>query len=208
LGKCDHVHVAFDDQDVAALAQRLSGFEQAVEFAALAEYRRLRRIEVLGLALVEYAAPEPDHLTLHRADREHDAVAEPVVALAIGLVAFAGVAGDHKTAFLEQGVVVLREHARKASPGRGRVAQAESRRDLASESAPLQIRDRAWAGTQLALVVCRGTREHLTERFAPLLEQCRPFAFGRRCFVFGHRDPELPGQFAHGVRERQSCMLH
>jgi hypothetical protein len=57
-----HVHVALDDQRVALVAQRLAGLEQAVELAALAEHRRLRRVHVLGLAVVEHAAAEADDL--------------------------------------------------------------------------------------------------------------------------------------------------
>ena len=61
LGQRDDVHVALDDERVAALADRGARLEQAVQLAALAEDRRLGRVEVFRLAAVEDAAAEADH---------------------------------------------------------------------------------------------------------------------------------------------------
>ena len=80
LGERDDVHVAFDDQHVLALANREPRLEQAVQLTALAEQRGFRRVQVLRLAAAEHAPAEADHLALHIADREHDPLAEPVVA--------------------------------------------------------------------------------------------------------------------------------
>ena len=81
LRQRDDVHVALDDQRVAALADRRARLEQAVELAALAEHGRLGGVQVLRLAAIENAAAESDHRALHRPDRKHDPVAEAVIAL-------------------------------------------------------------------------------------------------------------------------------
>ena len=138
-----HVHVAFDDKHEAVLAQRSAGFEQAVELAALAEHRRLGRVEVLGLAFVEHAATEADHLALHRADRKHDPIAKAVVALALGVVVALAALRNDEPAFFEQRVVVAREHAGQSTPSVARVAEAEARGDLAAQSTAFQIVDGA-----------------------------------------------------------------
>jgi hypothetical protein len=68
-----------------------AGLEQAVELAPLAEHRCLGRVQVLGLAVVEHAAAEADHLAPTARIGNITRCAEPVVALAIfvgvGLVA-------------------------------------------------------------------------------------------------------------------------
>ena len=64
------------------LAGVLARLEEAVELLAFAKDRRLGRVQVLRLAGVEHAAAEADDLAARVADREHDAVAEPVVAAA------------------------------------------------------------------------------------------------------------------------------
>ncbi|MDT4858747.1 hypothetical protein FQZ97_932280 [compost metagenome] len=87
LGQGDHVHVALGDQSVAGHPDGGAGLEQAVEFAALAEHRRLGRVQVLGFALVEHAPAKADEFALDVADREHDAVAEAVVALGFAVLA-------------------------------------------------------------------------------------------------------------------------
>ena len=149
LGQRDDVHVALDDQGVAALADRRPRLEQAVELAALDEHRRLGRVQVLRLAAVEHPAAEADHRALHRADRKHDPVAEAVVALAgagassPSASASLAALGDDQAAFLEQRIVVAREDARQAAPAFGRVAEAEAGGDLAAQAAALQVGDGA-----------------------------------------------------------------
>jgi hypothetical protein len=147
LGEGDDVHVALDDEGVAALADRRARFEEAVELAPLAEDRRLRRVQVFRLAAVEDAAAEADHRPLHRADRKHDAIAEAVVALLARVVARRRPAalvglGDDQPAFLEQRVVVAREDAGEAAPAVARVAEAEAGGDLAAQASALQVGDR------------------------------------------------------------------
>ena len=76
------VHVAFDDQHPAGVADRVARKIEAVELSSLREERRFRRVEVLWLAVVEHAAAEADHAAAGIVDREHHAVAKAVVALA------------------------------------------------------------------------------------------------------------------------------
>jgi len=83
LGECHDVHIAFDDEGIAPLAHRLPALVEAIELAALVEDRCLGRVQVFGLALVQHAAAEADDFALHIADREHDAVAEPVIAFRV-----------------------------------------------------------------------------------------------------------------------------
>ena len=87
LRQRDDVHVSLDHDHLPGGADRLARLEQPVELAPLGEQRRFRRVQVLGLALVENAAAEADHATAAVVDRKHDAVAKTVVALA-------AVAGD------------------------------------------------------------------------------------------------------------------
>jgi hypothetical protein len=92
LGQRDHIHVAFYHQHVAIFADCVTRLEQTVELRSLAEERRFRGIQVLWLALPHHAAAKPDHIALRIADREHDAIAEAVVAarLAIGVALVLG----------------------------------------------------------------------------------------------------------------------
>jgi hypothetical protein len=84
-GQGDDVHVAFGDDGGVGFAQGLAGLRQAEQLAPFFEERRLRRVQVFRLALVDDAAAEGDDLALGVDDRDHQAVAETVVAAA-GLV--------------------------------------------------------------------------------------------------------------------------
>ena len=123
LRKGHDVHVAFDDQCVAARAHAASRLEQSVQLATLDKQRCLGRIEVLGLAAIEYAATKADRLSLHRTDREHDAVAKAVIAL---LMRIGFAVHDNQARLDQQRVVVLREGAGQWPPALGRIANAEA----------------------------------------------------------------------------------
>ncbi len=164
LRERDDVHVALDDDDRARVADRVAREKEPVELAALREQRRLRRIEVLGLAVAEHAAAEADHLAAAVVDREHDPVAEPVVALA-------AIAGDHEPGGFERRVVVAVERRGQRLPGVGRVADAESRGDRAGEAALLQVVDRARRVLELRAIELRGVerqRGEIAGLLAPL----------------------------------------
>jgi len=154
-----HVHVALGDQHVAALADRLARLVQAVQLVALDEHWRLGRVQILRLAVVEHPPAEADDLALDVADREHDPIAKTVVAALI--LAFVE---DHQPRFDQQRVVVTCKRARQAVVAGRRVAEAETGRDLAGQTAPLEVVDRLRAGLELLAVVGRGLRLQLRQR--------------------------------------------
>ena len=132
LGQRHHVHIAFGHQGVAVFAQGAARFKQAIEFAALAEHRRLRRVQVLGFVVAQHAAAKAYALAFDVTDREHHAVAKAVVAFGFaGGIFFTRLAADDQAAFHQQRVVVVGEHAGQAAPALGRVAQTEGPGDLA-----------------------------------------------------------------------------
>ena len=102
--------------------------EEAVELAALREQRRLRRVQVFGLALAQHAPAEADHVAAAVVDREHDAVAKAVVALAA--VAVRSPAPRFRARGRRS-----REHGRQRLPVVRRIADAEARGDFAGQAA-------------------------------------------------------------------------
>ena len=199
-----HVHVALDHQCVAALAQRLAGFVQAIELAALDEHRRLRRVEVFRLADVEHPAAEADHLALYRADREHDAIAKAVVALLVRAVV---ALHDHESRFGEQRVVVAREHAGEAAPAFGGVAHAEACSDLASQPAAFQVAHRTRAALELLAPVLAGLRQHLAQRGLALLRCPGALALLGRAVFLRHGHAQALREVAHRLGEVEPDML-
>ena len=80
LRQRDHVHIAFDGDDRAVLAQRLPGAREIVEHVALVEELGLGRVHVFGERIRrQRAAAEGDHPLPGIGDRKHDAIAEAVV---------------------------------------------------------------------------------------------------------------------------------
>ena len=212
LGQRDHVHVALDDECVAALADGRAGLEQTVELAALHEHRRLGRVEVFRLASIQYAAAEADHRSLDGTDRKHDPVAEAVVAFARNRRFTArrrvGRLCDDKTAFLEQRVVVFGEDARQGSPALGGIAHAEPQRDLAAQTTALQIRHGALASAQLAPIALGSLGQHVTQSRLALLLRDSLFALGYGTGVFRHGHAGLLRQVTNGVDEARAVLLH
>ena len=127
-------------------------YHQTVDLAPLLEQRRFRGIEVFGLACAEHAPAEADRRTAYRKDREHHPVAEAIVTLAFVL--------DHQPALNQRLVVVFRKRRAQRLPVVGRVADAEARRDLAGQSATLQVLDRARRFLQLRAVELHGALHH------------------------------------------------
>ena len=108
LMQSNDVHVAFNDEQPRQGSRRLARFVQAVQLAALVEQLGLRRVQVLGLALVEHAPAEADRAAARIADREHHAIAEAVV-----------VAGSRRLA------LALDDQADLQQLARSRLARAE-----------------------------------------------------------------------------------
>ena len=95
LGEGDYVHIAFGHQGVTEIAHGLAGFEQAVEFSALAEYGCLRRVQIFGCAVAQNTPTETYAFAFDIANRKHDAVAKTVVAFFV-FIAF--LLGDDQAA--------------------------------------------------------------------------------------------------------------
>ena len=111
----------------------VGGVEQHV---ALVEERRLRRVQVFGGRIgIERAPAEGDHAALQVGDREHDAVAEAVVADR-DVVAGDQHAGDRHVGGLEAG---LGEMLLECRPAAGRVAQAEAGDGAGGQAALVEV---------------------------------------------------------------------
>src|SRR5690606_16213154 len=126
---------------------------------------RLGRVQVLRLASVEYAATEADDLAARRvADREHDAVAEAVVAAPVLI--------RDDEAGLQQLLdprLGRAERLHDRVPGVGRVADAEVARGRAVDAALLEVGDRAVARTQRRAVDLIGFAQQRVEIFVIVL---------------------------------------
>ena len=207
LRERDHVHVALGHQRIALVAQSGAPLEQAVQLAPLAENGGLGRVEVLGLALVQHPSAEADDLALRVADREHDAVAEPVVSLAFGL-RLIGLVGDHQTRFDQQRVVVAREGAGQAPPAVGGIAQAEAGGDLAGQAAALEVGHGARRFLELLLPVLAGLGEHIGEQHLLGLDLLLALAFFGPHVVVGHLHALHLREVLDRVDEAQATVLH
>ena len=97
LREGDHVHVAFDHDHPARGADGAARLVQPVDLAPLFEHRCFRRIQVFRFALAQHAPPETYDIAAGIDDREHDAIAEAVVPLAV--VAFDDEAGIDQRPF-------------------------------------------------------------------------------------------------------------
>ncbi len=196
LGERDDVHVALDDDDAAGIADRVTREEEAVELAALREQRRLRRVQVLGLALPDHPAAEADDLPAGVVDRKHDPVAKPVVTLA-------AVAGDDEADGFQHPVVVLGEHRGERLPPLGRVADAEAGGDGAGEPAVLEVGDRSRAVLERRAVELGGGEHQL--RVVLRLDSARGLALALDA---RHREPGVAGELLDGLGERLAAVLH
>ncbi len=188
----------------------MTGLEQPVQLRALAEQRSLGRVQVLGLALPHHAPAEADHGPLGVADREHDAVAEAVVAARLA-VRIALLAFDQQAALDQRRrhvvITIAAEHGLKALPVIRRIAQAEVRGDLAGEAAALQVLDRLRRAAQLAAVEIGGAghcvgQRHRTGLLLRALPGRQPVA------LFRHAHADRLGQLAHRFRVGLAGKLH
>ncbi|KGX49631.1 hypothetical protein Y025_5578 [Burkholderia pseudomallei TSV32] len=214
LRERDDVHVPLDDERVLVLANREPRLEQAVQLAALVEQRRLRRIQVFGLAAVQHPAAEADDLPLHVADREHDPLAEPVVAardaVRVGLLA-----DDHEARVDERIVAVVVERRLEVLPAVRRVAEPEAQRDLARQAAPLQVLDRVRRAAQLLAVIVTGGLHHVGQRGRDRFRRrgrrmavARAAASAHRRRLVRHREPDRLRELLHRLGKREPRVLH
>jgi hypothetical protein len=139
-------------------------------------------------------AAEGDHRTPLVQDREHDAIAEPVVAAPAFAV-------DHQARVLQRRVRIAREHPLQVLPAVRGVADAEARRDLAGEPAALQVLDRIRRGLELLPVVVAGLLHDL-------VQVGTRFGFLRARLELGHLHADRFGQVLHRVDVAEPLVLH
>src|SRR5262249_53919003 len=84
---------------------------------------------------------ESDHAPSRIVNREHDPVAEAIVALA-------ALAGDDQSRRLERLALVVAERRREGRPVVGSIANPEASRDRPGQAPTLEVVDRAWAFLQ------------------------------------------------------------
>ena len=138
FGQRDGVHVAFADDQPAALAgaERLAGRAVPVEDRRLVEEFGIAGVQVFRLGIRRQApAPEGDDGAAHVGDREHQAAAEKVERLA-ALVAFLDQAGFDQFLVGEALRVEMRPGA---PPVVRRVAEAVALPGGGIEAAPVEI---------------------------------------------------------------------
>ncbi|TSE18327.1 hypothetical protein Tigna_02563 [Tepidimonas ignava] len=205
LGQRHDVHVAFHHQRAAGLADGLARFEQAVQLFALVEQRGFGGVEVFGLTAVQHAPAKADHLALDVADREHDAVAEAVVA-ARATVAVVG--GHHQPALHQPFVLVVGKDGGQKAPLRRGVAQAIGFGDDAGEATAFQVLDGARAGLELGLVRARGLRQPFGQGLLLPTLGGGACARGRVVRLVGHAQPQLRSQIVHGVPKAGARVRH
>ncbi len=196
MGERDDVHVTLDDDDARGVSYRVARLEQPVELAALGKDRRLGGIQVLGLAAVEHASAEADDAPARVVDREHDPVAEAVVALA-------AVALDHESGRLEGRVAVVREHPLECLPLVGRVADAVPGGDGPGEPARLEVVDGTRCVAQRGAVELRRGEEVLGQVGDLLAALALAGALDAR-----HGEPRVARKIVHRVRKRLARVLH
>jgi hypothetical protein len=199
LREADHVHVAFHDQQPLDFPQRLPRLVEPVQLPALVEQRRLGRVQVLGLALVEDAAAERDRPAARVADREHHAIAEAVVESGLPLAA-----ALHHEAGLEQGVLAFRRSAEAFQygiPGVRCVADRELDAAFRADAAVLEVFFRA-----------RGLAQGVAVELGDLREQRVQVLAGARARrvapLARHLEAESRREFLDRVRKRQLVVLH
>ena len=79
LGQCHHIHITFNNDQSRQLSVGLARLVESVEFAALAEYRGLRGVQVFRGVIPHDPAAKTDQAAAHIANREHNAVAKAIV---------------------------------------------------------------------------------------------------------------------------------
>ena len=92
--QAEDVEVALDHEHLVGLVDRAACLVQSVQDPGLVVDRRLGAVDVLGVVVVQRAAPERDHLAAALGDREDEAVAEAVVEAVVALL------GDQQTGLL------------------------------------------------------------------------------------------------------------
>ena len=196
LRQRDHVHVALDNDGAARLAYALSRLRQTIKLTPFFEQRRFRRVEVFGLAGVQDAATKTDHHAALVHDRKHDAIAKTIVTTTLVVL-------DHQSDILETLVVVFRKRRLQALPAIGRVAKTVLRRDLARQSAALQVIDGAAGILELVAV-----KLHRLLHDGVQVGALRQGLGTAARLVFGHFHAGVLSQVCHRLNITKPGVLH
>ena len=197
------IHVALDDHETLQRRARLAHLVETVELAALVEQRRLRRVQVFRLALVDDAAAAGDHAAAGIADREHQPVAEAVV-MALAALALCAVALDDQTRLGERAAARLvdAEAAQHVVPGIRGVADQEALERRGLEAAARGVVGGAAIGLQGLRPVRRDARQHRVQRLARCLRVVGPPGLARDV------DAGARGQLLDRLGEAQAVVVH
>ena len=206
LGQCQHIHVALHDHHAVETALRLPRLEEAVKFAALAEVRGVRRVEVfrpaasrrrgtVGRRRAEDAPAEADDAPAGVANREDDALPKTVVG-APALVLRQEASVD------ELGFAVGSKRGLDPIPSPRRQADGEALEDFRAQPALAQVGLGLFPGGRFVEplpVACGGGLEQVVDAGVDF----RPAgAFP------GHLHASQRRQRFHRLRERQAVEFH
>jgi hypothetical protein len=180
---------------------RLAGLVEVVKQPALAEERRVGRVQVLGRDLGRKRPPaECDHPASRVGDREHDPVAEAVIGDLDVLAGHEQARLGHRLGrdALARKVVAQRVALARCIP------DAECRLDLGAEAAPGEVFARVQPGAALERGFEEGGRE-----LDDVVQAAAPRVVGPRLARFlRQRDPRLAREPLDRFREGQPLSFH
>ena len=132
LRQSDDVHVALYNHNALQPAWMLAGLPEAVEFPGLLEYRRLGRIQILGLVVAQHSAAKGNDPAALILNGEHHPLAKTIIGAT--LIVFDQHAGSHEY-ILSRLISAVGLH--EVVPTCGRKADAEIPGDLAGKAPTL-----------------------------------------------------------------------
>ena len=200
LAQRHHVHIALDQNQPlqpALLARHVEG----VQSLPLVEHRRVRCVEVFGIAVAHDAPAEAQHLALRVDDGKHRAVAEHVVAAAVLLARKAGL-----LELLER-KALPGQMARERVPALRRGAKSEAAYARVVQPAFVQIaqRLRALRRPDRGVIKARRLEIGLVDAFP---ERAHFVAVAAVADAFGQLHVRPLGQHPDGVHELHALDVH
>ncbi len=192
------IEIPLDQDDAVAFPDRVAGVREAVEEALLLEDRRLRRVQVLGLAVRPERPPaESDRAAPLIAQDEEKTVAETVVRARLPVLSRLEEAGLDEQALGIGG----QERPRERVPGVRRAAQRQPLRQVGGHVPFLQVLRRLVAGlAQLLLVEAVGGGERVEELLPAVVA-------GTAGHAARNRDAEARGERFDRLREIEPVHL-
>ncbi len=201
LAERHHIHIALHHQDPTRILVRLLDFVETEQLPSLVEDGRFGRVKILGRAIPQHPATEADDPAALVADREHDAIAEAVIA------ARAAVTRDQHAARDEQ-LLVFPAGSKAAThliPVSGGIPDVEALDHLASQASAFQILHRLRRVLEIALVEAR----NLVHQLEQILADGR-LAIGRAAdaLLTGDLHAMQAGQLFDGIGKLEPVVLH